>query len=1457
MRHYISKYVLSLFCLSLCLTASPSVAEFIWNDDLTSSGSDTITGSAGNVGITIEDIQNHVIKLTSMVNKDAFPQNYKITQIKTLKETKGSTYEIRFAQPVNNPIIAVASLGNGSRANRFTFDRVNGTSGADVNFVFADAYGQVSTALGNGTIGNMTSYGKNTYGTSGGIGTDKDSTGALRNLHLTHVTFYESKEGNIIARVNATAVNSIRFSLMEAENYMTLMVGYDSEASPSQSQISIASHIVPASGIATSMVTVQVVDDYGNIYEKGGDTVTIASSLGTVSNVTDNGDGTYSATVRSAIVGTATISATVNGSPITSSFTNGINFTALTADFANATSSTNESSTAASVQVDLSTAASFNVDIAYSVSGSASAGSDYTAPSGTVTIPAGATSANIALTGIVDDALFEGDETIEIQLTSATNATIGTDNTHVHSLIDNDPGPSISVDTSASVWEGSDLAIPVKLSHVSGLDITFNYATSDIAAFYDFDYTALSGTATIPAGQTQTIITLSTLANDIDEIDRDLSFKISNFTPATVTSSATTQTIDILDEDGTISIGDVAVHEGDSTAHFPVTLEGPLTSNQVTLDFTTAANTAGAPDDFTAQSGQLTFTDSATQPPYFASPVTKDIMIALTDDTLFEGGENFTLQLSNIQTTGTVELTDASGTASITDNETTPTIQFNTASSNGSESQATPNLQVDLSHASTKDITVQYMISGTATGGGTDHNLGNGTLTIPALSTSASITIPAIIDDVFFEGDETIIITLTSPTEATLGATTTHRYTITDNETVPKISFTSPSSNASESVQTSTIPLTLTTASATDVTVQYTISGTASGGGTDHNFSDGMLTIPALATSTQITLSNIIDDSIFESDETILITLSSPSGATLGTTPSHVYTITDNEPTPEIEFTNPNSSIAESVSSTTIPLTLTTASATDIIVQYMVSGTASGGGTDHNLGDGSLTIPALSTTAQITIPAIIDDSIFESDETILITLSSPSGATLGTTATHIMTLTDNETAPEIQFNSATSSGSESLPTPSLQLDLTTASATDIIVQYMVSGTATGGGTDHALGNGSLTIPALSTSTSLTIPNIIDDSIAEPDETILITLTTPTGATLGTTATHEYTIIDNESAPMVQFASPNSSGLESISSASLQIDLSTASATDVTVQYTISGTATGGGTDHALGNGTLTIPALSTSTQITIPGIIDDSIFESDETILITLSSPTGATLGATSSHAYSITDNEPMPKLAFTNPSSSIAESASSTTIPLTLTTASATDITVQYMVTGTASGGGTDHNLGDGTLTIPALSTSASITIPGIIDDSIFESDETILITLSSPSGATLGTQTTHTATISDNEPTPKIAFTTASTSISESTPNTTIPLTLTGASATDITVQYMVSGTATAGGTDHNLSDGTLTIPALTTSASLTIPGIIDDSIAEPDETIIITLASPSGATLGTQATQHRHSQ
>jgi len=173
------------------------------------------------------------------------------------------------------------------------------------------------------------------------------------------------------------------------------------------------------------------------------------------------------------------------------------------------------------------------------------------------------------------------------------------------------------------------------------------------------------------------------------------------------------------------------------------------------------------------------------------------------------------------------------------------------------------------------------------------NTCGSNTLVFEPGQTRKTISID-IIDDGVDEGDETIELTLQSPTgqDATLGPKSRHTYTIVELQ--PSVGFEAPTDRDAEHIGVAAVEVSLTHLWRETVTVRYAVTGGTATAGADYNLSDGALTFDPGQTTKTIELS-IVDDTSVEDAETVVITLSDPTNATLGTNTEHTYTIVDNE----------------------------------------------------------------------------------------------------------------------------------------------------------------------------------------------------------------------------------------------------------------------------------------------------------------------------------------------------------------------------------------------------------------------------------------------------------------------------------------------------------------------------------------------------------------------------------
>ena len=183
---------------------------------------------------------------------------------------------------------------------------------------------------------------------------------------------------------------------------------------------------------------------------------------------------------------------------------------------------------------------------------------------------------------------------------------------------------------------------------------------------------------------------------------------------------------------------------------------------------------------------------------------------------------------------------------------------------------------------------------------------------------------------------------------------------------------------------------------------------------------------------------------------------------------------------------------------------------------------------------------------------------------------------------------------------------------------------------------------------------------------------------------------------------------------------------------------------------------------------------------DDSVYEGDETATISINGVTGKTGVAENSTPQSVTitisENESSPTVTLTSSASSIAENSGSTiTLTATISQAADEDVTVNLGAAGTSTNG-TDYG-SLSSITVSAGDTTGTATFDPT-DDSVYEGNETAVISISSVSGADAaesGSQSV-TITITENESSPTITLTSSASSIAE---NAGSSLTLTATSS------------------------------------------------------------------------------
>jgi outer membrane autotransporter protein len=195
--------------------------------------------------------------------------------------------------------------------------------------------------------------------------------------------------------------------------------------------------------------------------------------------------------------------------------------------------------------------------------------------------------------------------------------------------------------------------------------------------------------------------------------------------------------------------------------------------------------------------------------------------------------------------------------------------------------------------------------------------------------------------------------------------------------------------------------------------VDYTISGSAIAGSDYTGATTGTLFWGVSDGSNKTFSIPINDDSLVEPNETIIITLSDPTGGdTLGTFNPKTLTINDNED--PLQFSAENYAVNETARTVLVTVDRPNNTKAGVSVDYAtVAGTASAG-TDFTATSGRVSWGAGEATPSKSFSvAITDDTLFEGSETFSVVLSNPlNGGSLGTPSTAVITITSGDPAPE-------------------------------------------------------------------------------------------------------------------------------------------------------------------------------------------------------------------------------------------------------------------------------------------------------------------------------------------------------------------------------------------------------------------------------------------------------------
>jgi CSLREA domain-containing protein len=516
---------------------------------------------------------------------------------------------------------------------------------------------------------------------------------------------------------------------------------------------------------------------------------------------------------------------------------------------------------------------------------------------------------------LIDDSTRESDKTFTLNLTNPQGgATLGTPSSAPVRLVsDEQPTFQFSAATYSVQENGTSVTVTVNSTCTpappcfTGPNVTIPYFTRDGTATSPADYTGVPegtpGTLTFGNNDASKTIVIM-IANDtavegnenftVHLGDAQGGAQVAGTNPATVTivdsaavrfTATSFPSASELNGSGiTVSAERVGNLSGMVSAGFTISQAcsnpAPAGCAVEATDYTRAGGFTGTLQWNDMEGGSKSFT------------------ITIIGDTVIEGDE--TIQVSLAAGVGSPAIGNSPATAVITDDDYRFEI-LDASPLSISEGAGNAAVQVRRVGSTVGAASLGYATADGTAVAGSDYTA---TMSPPALSWNAgeggtkTLNVP-VTDDAVDEMNESFTVALNSPSnnasgEATPVAGSPLTVEIADNDAVT-VSFSAAAQTVGENAGTVTVTAMRTGDTTFDITVPFTVSGTAANPA-DHNAGGGSIMIPAGSTSGNTTFT-VNDDAVDEPDETVVFSMGTPTGGDVAAAAptTHAATIADND----------------------------------------------------------------------------------------------------------------------------------------------------------------------------------------------------------------------------------------------------------------------------------------------------------------------------------------------------------------------------------------------------------------------------------------------------------------------------------------------------------------------------------------------------------------------------------
>lgn len=907
-------------------------------------------------------------------------------------------------------------------------------------------------------------------------------------------------------------------------------------------------------------------------------------------------------------------------------------------------------------EIQLNKPAPGNFSVAYNVSGTATAGSDYEALSGSVSIPQGATRASIRVEAI-DDNIVDPDETILVTLPNTTT-NYGVDSSANEATLtveDDEMLPVASLTALQSPSEDGPIparfridfdnpALPVETQGgVSGTFVYYKLVNDTTTAGQD--YLVPSGQAFIPSGQNSVNIEV-TIIDDLEYEPGGETFEVQllphpdNHYDLGLTDSLnfTIEDNDDIPEARMVFLSNPA-EEGSVPGEFRIELSSVALAGGVTIDYDlVAADTTATAADYAALSGQVTIPEGETQSTVSVIPI---------DDIAYDPDEQLTFRLKPpTDELYSVSASDNEVSLTILDNNVIPVASLEKLD-NPSEDDETPGeFKIHLSSIALEGgVTVSYeLVTASSTATNDDYAPLSGSVTFPENTSQQTIQVVPI-DDGLYDPDETLTLKLSDPGSElyTVDSDDAVTFTIVDDDHLYQVRLT-PEANAGEDGTLGYFLIELDRpARDLGLSIDYSLSGGEAVANSDYVGLSGRVTVAPGASQARIRV-EAIDNQIDAPNRTLELSLSPTAPGqvieanrnyTADSTAQTAAIAIENNDTAAVRLTALGNSTNESGATAEIEVRLESQPTGPVTVEL----------NSNNANEGELVVSSITIapdewkTAKTVTVRGVDDAIEDGDQPYNITanISSDDSAYNSLSSETLNFINQDNDGYRLLASTPSRVTEGDISTYTLAL---TQTPSEVIPIEILADDQTEVSLDGSSFTSSLVTTFTNTDSQTIFIRAIDDTEVEGRHSGVISYrfldhadpnyphnseTTPTTLT-----------IDDNDRPLAGIITTDNATEESVVAGRFGVVLDqSAPAGGVTIAYNVTAQTATTGTDYVTLSGSLFIPEGATGGDIIINPAQDSIVEAGGETITVALLDGVGYSLdAANTSRSVSIFDDD-------------------------------------------------------------------------------------------------------------------------------------------------------------------------------------------------------------------------------